>query len=184
VHPAKQTAFSKLLYRLSACGAIIVPEVTVPLVKRYSELHADSKEIVLNTTMKTSINNYLSSLTNNPNNIRTLTDLIGVIKTCPEEEYPARNVARLEAADATSLSDPLYKTMLSKDESYATVIPEVLRTHDLHAMLVPSLSVTLQTFAAKIGSPVMSVPMGKYPETTAVEIDERNGLVNVAPGIP
>ncbi|KAF2655126.1 amidase signature enzyme [Lophiostoma macrostomum CBS 122681] len=184
VHSAKQAAFSKLVYRLSACGATIVPEVTIPLATMYAELPSEHKEIVLNTDMKTSVNKYLSSLTTNPNHIHSLTDLIAFTKSCPVEEYPARNVARLEAANATSLTDPLYKEMLKKDDHFATVIPEVLRTNDLHVLVIPSLSVTLQTFAAKTGSPVMSVPISQYPEDTAVEIDRSSGLVNVAPGIP
>ena len=42
----------------------------------------------------------------------------------------------------------------------------------------------MQSFAAKAGSPVMSVSMGVFPRDTPVEEDARNGLVNVAPGIP
>lgn len=43
---------------------------------------------------------------------------------------------------------------------------------------------TLQIFAAMAGSPVLSVPVGVYPADTAVVKDSRNGLVEVAPGIP
>jgi amidase len=59
-----------------------------------------------------------------------------------------------------------------------------LSRHRCEVLLVPTLSTTLQTFAAKTGSPVVSVPMGSYSTGTEVEKDEKNGLVNVAPGIP
>ncbi|KAF1965603.1 amidase signature enzyme [Bimuria novae-zelandiae CBS 107.79] len=185
MHSAKQTAFSKLINHLTTCGANIVSVDKISGVATYAELPARVKGCVLNTDMKTSINNYLSSLITNPNKIHTLDDLIAFTKLCPEEGYPARNVARLEAANATDPSDPLYRYLSSlEDATYATTIPGTLRDFDLHVLLVPNLSATLQTFAAKAGSPVMSVSMGRYPEDTEIEIDARSNLVDVAPGIP
>jgi amidase len=80
----------------------------------------------------------------------------------------------------------LFKKMMAMDEYFIGEggIDAALSRHRCDVILSPTLSVTLQTFAAKAGSPVLSVPMGVYPLGTRVEKDERNGLVNVAPGIP
>lgn len=93
-------------------------------------------------------------------------------------------MAGLERAQATSPDSELYKAMLTEDVYFGSCIESTLDRYDCDILLVPILSVTLQTFAAKAGSPVLSVPMGIYPEGTAVEIDTKNGLITVAPGIP
>jgi amidase len=49
---------------------------------------------------------------------------------------------------------------------------------------VPNLDPVLQTLAAKAGSPVLSIPIGIYPDTTEVVVDKGNGMVDIAPGIP
>jgi amidase len=76
--------------------------------------------------------------------------------------------------------------MLAKDAYFAGDggIEGALTRHGCHVLLVPTLCVTLQTFAAKAGSPVLSVPMGCYPEGTVVQRDKGNGLVDVAAGVP
>ncbi|KAF2625338.1 hypothetical protein BU25DRAFT_492979 [Macroventuria anomochaeta] len=74
--------------------------------------------------------------------------------------------------------------MLEKDKYFAGCIESALDRYDCDVLLMPTLSVALQTFAAKAGSPVISVPMGIYPEETQVEADPKIGLITVAPGIP
>jgi amidase len=76
--------------------------------------------------------------------------------------------------------------MIARDEYFAGEggIESALNRHRCDVLLVPTLSVTLQTFAAKVGSPVMSVPMGSFSEDAAVEVDAKNRLINIAPGIP
>jgi amidase len=152
----------------------------------WESLPSDAKSIILHTNMKMAMNEYLSSLTTNPHNINDLEDLIAFRKVHPLEEYPHRNVAGLEAAQATNINDLLFKKMLDMDE-YLTGeggIDAALSRHRCDVMICPILSVTMQMFAAKAGSPVLSVPMGVYPLGTCVEKDGKNGMVNVAPGIP
>jgi amidase len=186
VHPAKQNAFKKALYLLEAAGADIVQGVDVAGAEGFENLETAAKNILLDTDMKLAINKYLSSLATNPQNINSLEKLIAFTKAYPEEEYPQRNVAVLERALATDPKDALYKEMLAKDEWFAGEggIEGTLDRHKVDVLLIPTLSPTLNAFAAKAGSPCMSLPMGMYPDGTEVQVDAGSGLVNVAPGIP
>ncbi|KAF1922004.1 amidase signature domain-containing protein [Ampelomyces quisqualis] len=186
LHRDKFEPFKRALDALECAGATIVHNVIISGAEEYEALSPSEKQIILDTDMKIAINSYLSSLTTNPQNIHDLRDLIEFTKSCPGEEYPHRNVEGLERAQATDADDELYQSMLAKDEYFAGEggIDGALNRHECNVLLIPTLSVTLQTFAAKAGSPVMSVPMGSFAEGTEVEVDAKNGLVNIAPGIP
>lgn len=180
----KLKAFDQTLSQLKAKGAKIATDIDVVGAREFEALSQAEKQIVLDTDMKIAINAYLKSLHINPQNINDLQGLIDFTKDCPGEEYPTRNVAGLERAQATDSDNTLYKAMLEKDKYLASCIEETLNRSGCDVLLVPTFSVTLQTFAAKGGSPVISVPVGIYPEEASVEIDPNNGLITVAPGIP
>ncbi|KAF2449082.1 amidase signature enzyme, partial [Karstenula rhodostoma CBS 690.94] len=186
VHPAKQQDFKEALCILETAGADIVQGVNVPGAEEFEALPLAAKNILLDTDIKLAINRYLSNLSTNPQNIGTLEDLIVFTKSHPKEAYPERNVAVLERALATSPNDGIYKETLAKNAWFAGDggIEGTLKRHRLDLLLAPSLSSTLNSFAAKAGAPCMSIPMGKYPAGTEVTHDPGNGLVNVAPGIP
>jgi amidase len=186
MHGARYEPFRHVLSILKDAGATPIHDFVIVGAKRYENLSTEEKQIILDRDMKHAINTYLSSLTGNPSRINNLQDLIDFTKSCPEEDYPRRNVAGLERAQATDPSDELYLKMLALNASFTGDggIHGALSRHRCEVLLVPTLSTTLQTFAAKAGSPVVSVPMGSYSTGTEVEKDEKNGLVNVAPGIP
>jgi amidase len=180
----KLEAFGRALWRLENNGATVVNRVIIPGLCEYADLSQQESQIVLDTDMKIAINDYLSNLRTNPQNINDLQDLIDFTKTCPEEGYPARNVAGLERAQATDPNSELYKAMLKKDEHLAGCISNALDRYSCDVLLIPFLSPVLQTFAAKAGSPVLSVPLSVYPEDTPVVIDSKNGLIIEASGLP
>ncbi|EDU46759.1 conserved hypothetical protein [Pyrenophora tritici-repentis Pt-1C-BFP] len=130
--------------------------------------------------LTTSINTYLTSLNTNPQNITDLASLIAFTKDHPAEQYPHRNVEGLENAQAADTNAPLYKTMPEKNDYFINGeggIHATLTACCADVMILPTLSPTMQTLAAKAGSPVMSVPMGTLPADTAVEKDEGSGLI-------
>lgn len=182
----KHQVFVSVLRKLQDAGAVIVEFGNLKGAEEFEALSQEERQVVLDTDMKIAINAYLSSVTTNPNNVKNLKDLIGFLKTCSEEEYPKRNVQGLERAQATNPSNGLYQSMLKKDLYFAGEggIAGALDRYSCHVLLIPTLSATMQSFAAKAGSPVMSVPMGIFPEGTAIERDPKNGLICVAPGIP
>lgn len=182
----KTEAFRCVLSSLKSAGAVIVTNVKVTGVQVYEQLSTEQKQVVLDADMKVAINNYLSSLATNPNNIYDLQDLIDFTKCCPEEAYPRKNVEVLVRAQASNRSSTLYQSMMAKDEYFAGNggIAYALNQYHCAVLLVPVLSVPLQTLAAKAGSPVISIPIGLYPPETVVKLDDASGLVEVAPGIP
>jgi amidase len=186
LHKQEFEAFERALGALERFGATIVHNVIISGADEYEALSSGEKQIILDTDMKIAINSYLSTLTRNPNNVHSLQSLINFTKSCPEEEYPLRNVEGFERAQATYPDGDLYRKMIARDEYFAGEggIESALSRHRCVVLLVPTLSVTLQTFAAKVGSPVMSVPMGSFSEDAAVEVDAKNRLINIAPGIP
>ncbi|KAF1830660.1 amidase signature enzyme [Decorospora gaudefroyi] len=182
----KTQAFTKVLRVLQSAGATIIYNISMPGVQACESLPQAAKNSMLYTEMKSAINTYLSFLVINPQNIHTLSDLIAFTTTHPDEAYPQRNVAGLEAALATDPEDALYKTMLAKEEYWIGEggITVTLNRHQCDVLILPNLNVTLQTFAAKAGSQVCRVPMGVFPVGTNVEVEKGNGLVGQAPGIP
>jgi amidase len=187
LHPAKRTAFHVALSALENAGATLVHGIHVAGYETYTAISLAQKNIILDTDMKTAIEAYLSSLTTNPNKIHTLQDLITFTQNCPGEEYPERNTAVLERAVYTSPSDPAYLDMLALDSTFSNgenSIASALAEQSCDVLLIPALDPVLQTFAAKAGSPILSIPIGIYPDTTEVVVDRGNGMVDVAPGIP
>jgi amidase len=187
LHPAKRTAFTTALGALESVSATLVHDITIPGYSVYTALSPLQKNIILDTDMKTAIEAYLSSLTTNPNKIHTLADLIEFTQNCPSEEYPQRNTAVLERALLTCPDDPAYLDMLALDSTFShgeNSIASALDTYECDVMIVPNLDPVLQTLAAKAGSPVLSIPIGIYPDTTEVVVDKGNGMVDIAPGVP
>jgi amidase len=186
LHECKIEDFINALLHLEKAGATLAHGVVIAGAEEHKALPQASKDIIQDTDLKLATNTYLSSLKTNPQNIKGLHDIIDFTKHCKAEEYPQRNVAVLERAQATDPEDGLYKKILTKDAYFTGEggLAAALDRHNVDVLLVPSLSVTHQVFAAKAGSPVISVPMGYYPEGTGVERDPKNGFVTVAPGIP
>jgi amidase len=179
-------AFGKIITLLEKAGAKIVWDVDIEGADVYQALPIESKDMGLLTHLKAATNTYLSGLKENPRDLKTLQDVIDFTKLCEAEEYPERNVAVLERAQATDPGKHSSKVMQEKDAYFAGVggIPGTLDRYKLDVLLMPTLSVTIQAFAAKAGSPVISVPMGCYPAGTTIERDPNNGLITVAPNIP
>lgn len=184
--PCKAARLEQILTLLTHAGATIVRNVHISGAKAYEALSRAARQVSLDTDMKLAINAYLASLATNPQNINTLSDVIDFTKRCPGEEYPQRNVEVLERAQATDPSAVLYQAMDAKDGYFAGEggIAGALCRHGCDVLLAPMLVPTMQAFAAKAGAPVLSVPVGVYAPGTAVKRDEKNGMVEVAPGIP
>jgi amidase len=180
----KLRSFERVLALMENSGAETIREVELTGACEYQNLSQEERQITLDTEMKVAINTYLSSLLVNPKRIKNLQDLIEFTKACSEEEYPARNVEGLERAQATNTENEMYKAMCEKDRYFSSCIERTLNRIECDLIVVPTLSVTLQSVAAKAGSPVMSILIGIYPKGTPVETDPKNGLITAAPGIP
>ncbi|PVI00212.1 amidase signature enzyme [Periconia macrospinosa] len=181
----RMEAFRQVLDMLQTQGAKIDSSITIEGTEEYDALSGEEKQIVLDTDMKTAVNIYLSKLQTNPNKIHTLDDIIAFTKACPEEEFPDRNVAVLERSNATNPENELYKKMLERDKYFGGEggIPGALKRYNVDVILMPCLSPMMSIFAAKAGSPVLSLPMGVFSSDTEIKLDVR-GMIDIAPGIP
>jgi amidase len=186
ISKVKREAFEETLSLLKEAGAEVVRNVSIAGAKEYEDLPQASKQIILDTDLKLSIDFYLSTLQSNPHKLKRLEDVIEVTKRIEAEKYPERDVGGFERAAKTDPEDELYKSMVERDKYFVQEggIAGAMVRHNLNVLLMPTASMTMSTFAAKAGSPVMSVPMGFFPDGTKVEHDPRNGFVNVAPNIP
>lgn len=186
IHPEKFAPFRHIINALERVCATFEHDIRIPGSEEFDAMTAKEKSILLDTDMKAAVNTCLSSLIINPQKIGSLQKLINSTKTCPSEEFPTRNVEFLERAEASRPNHELYLKMLSHDKFFTGEggIEGALDRQQCTVLLVPTLSVTMQTFAAGAGIPVLSVPMGQYPEGTIVEKDKRSGLVDIAPGVP
>lgn len=80
-----------------------------------------------------------------------------------------------------------YRHMVEQDKFYGGEggILGAMEKHSLHLLMAPSSLGIANDLAAKMGFPVLGVPLGFYPEGTPVELDDcKPHLVWVAPGIP
>lgn len=182
----KMAAFKHVVKVLQSSGTNITDGVQLPGLEEYLNLPERLKTLVMETDFKISMEAYLQSLASNPNRLTNLNDLMEAIKNDPQEKYPERNIAIMESASRTSTRDPDYLSMLRKEEYFGGPggLEGALDNSECRVLISPAASLTFQRFAAMGGSPVISVPIGVYPEGTPIEHDKTGTLVTVAPGIP
>ncbi|KAH6714500.1 amidase signature domain-containing protein [Leptodontidium sp. MPI-SDFR-AT-0119] len=186
VDKAKLDAFQITVDLLKAAGAVIVDDVRLAGLDEYISLPDGMKQIVLDTEFKVSMEIHLQSLIINPRHLENLEDLIEAIKHDRDEDYPSRNVAIMQRALSTNVNASNYREMLEKQLYFADNggLEGAMRERNCTALITPAGSLLIQSFAAMGGNPVISVPMGFYPEGTKLKHDPQSGFVTVAPGIP
>ena len=179
-------AFANGIQVLENAGATIIDNANFSALEEYQNLDPWTQDIVLFTDFKVSINSYLESLVDNPNKINNLQDLINFTKSCPEEEYSEFNVEEFETAEKTDPKDPQYIAAREKEAFFGGEgsILGVLEKNNLDALITPSLSKMSLRMAAIRGLPIITVPLGYYPEGTELKRNRRENLVDVAPGVP
>lgn len=119
VDEAKLDAFEITLNRLQTAGATIVEDIQLADLEEYNNPLESLKTLVLDTEFKVSIEAYLRGLAVNPRGLTTLDGLIDAIKDDLEEHYPSRNVVIMKRALTTSVGEPSYREMLTKQKCYA-----------------------------------------------------------------
>ena len=116
-----------------------------------------------------------------------MADLIEFIKTHPEEEYPDRDIERFlrtqnEDSDVTSAK--FKEAVEREDRLYRKEgILGVMDELNLDVIAVPANASSPSAAAAALGLPIITVPLGFYPEDTEVKKTKWD-LVETAPGIP
>lgn len=183
-------AFENALVVLQRLGASVMMETNFPSTEEYertegADRFADS--FVIASELKADLTSYLASLKTNPHKLSSIADIIDFTTKCPEEGYPEHDIDEFLwiQADEVDINGEKYKSARTREELICGT-QGILGTMDefqLDIIAFPCGARTPQVYAAKLGLPVISVPLGFYPEDEEVKMNSRN-TVKSAPGMP
>lgn len=182
-------SFESAIQTLKSAGATVVDHANFTAVDEFKQLNQQVKGIVRSAEFKRDIVDYLATLETNPNQIHSGEDIINFTKNTPEEEYPAKDIGKFlwiqeEGIDVDSQK---YKDMVAQELYFGGEggIIGAMERYDLDVIVSPSTLGVLNDLAAKMGFPMITVPLGFHPEDTPIQreaIGEK--LISRAPGIP
>jgi amidase len=117
---------------------------------------------------------WLQLLVENLNNIYTLEDIMGFTKSDPRECCPERDIQRCEwSQQGSEYASTEYQESLDKMYRLAgdQGLLEAMEKHELDVIVHPTNTDPTNTdptttFAARLGLPAITVPLGFYPENT------------------
>ena len=180
-------AFNASLDVLRAAGATVVDDITFPGYGGSNYL-VDTEGIVLAADFVTGVARYFASLSYNPNNITSLAELQNFTQRFPPEQWSP------ELRDTGIWQDAL-------DLGHGNASPEVwanytrqlylagpqgitgaLANFSLDALVVPTTFAS--TVPARLGSPIVTVPLGRFPANTTVVMNGIGTLNATAPNVP
>jgi amidase len=178
-------AFHQSLGIMQIAGAVVVEDTNFTAAEQFFNIGLDLQKTVMNADFLADLPRYLNSLTENPSNITSLAGLRDFTRSTPDEDYPIRDTGKWDKAlqqgwDNTSPEFlPAYQKLLHYGNEGGLL--GALERHKLDAIVLPTQMAS--SWAAIVGSPIVSVPMGAYPANAPIVRDSW-GLVTSAPNIP
>ncbi|ORY67374.1 amidase [Pseudomassariella vexata] len=177
-------AFNASLDTIRAAGAEVVDDI---YLEGYDAIaNATFEQVVLMADIVKNLASYLSELAVNPNNLTSLSDVQEFTQNFTLEEWPERDTGIWEDALALDYGNesPEFWSNYTADLYYGGLlgITGALTNLSLDALVVPTTFAS--TLPAIIGAPIVTVPLGKYPENTTVVPNAFGNLNNTAPNIP
>lgn len=180
-------SFESALKILSSAGANVIDSADFPAAEEFRKLNQQVKGIVRSSEFRRDIVDYITTLETNPNDIHSVEDIINFTKTFPAESYPEHDIGKFlwTQAEGIDVDSNKYKRMVEQERFFGGEggILGAIEKHKLDVLVTPSTVGVANDLAAKMGFPVISVPLGFYPEATPIEHDS-GGLVTLAPGMP
>lgn len=182
--PTVAQAFEKSLDVLRSCGAIIVEDTDFTSFDQI--LTSKCPDVVKSSDLKARLADYFSSLVENPTQLKDVHDLIRYTQSDPREDFPSRGTSSLEKA-AIAIDDQdsdefklalKYMNYLAHDGGVAGA----LQRHQLDALILPTCVAPI--VPALGGYPMLSVPLGFYPDGCDVKWNVRHELIERGPGLP
>ena len=182
------SSFESSLKILSFAGAKVVDNANFTAVEESKKLNQQIKGIVRSSESNRDIVLYLNSLDTNRNEIHSVEDIINFTKTSPAGEYPERDIGKFmwTQAEGINVDSDKYRSMVEQELYFGGEggILGAMKKYELDVLVTPSTLGIANDRAAKMGFPIMAVPLGFLPEGTSVEVESGNGgLVHVAPSI-
>lgn len=176
--------FNAALDVLREAGATVIDNITLP---GYEVLATASFEnVVLGADFVTDLARYFAELTVNPYDLKSLSELKNFTQEFPLEEYPERNTAVWEAALALGFGNdaPEVWSNYTAGQYFAGPlgITGALTNFSLDALVVPTPFAPY--LPALLGSPVVTVPLGRLPANTTVQTNSIGNLNASGPNFP
>ncbi|OAA32823.1 glutamyl-tRNA(Gln) amidotransferase subunit A [Moelleriella libera RCEF 2490] len=181
--PQVMSVFRSALQTLRDAGAVLVEDVEMP---GEANLLDAPTEVIMEGDFVVNLRQYLSNLEKNPNGITNLQQLKDFTEKHPKEGFPSRDTQVWQGSldlgfDNTSPEFRDLHGQLTYDSGPLGVLG-ALKNHSLDAIVVPTDAMLGSPAVA--GSPVITVPMGKRSNDTAIERNPSFGLTSTAPNLP
>ncbi|KAB5550001.1 amidase [Coniochaeta sp. 2T2.1] len=180
-------AFDAALDVLRAAGATVVDNITFPGFGN-PDYHSNTEGVVLDADFVVNVAKYLSSLSYNPHNITSLASLQNFTQSFPLEQWSPelRDTAIWQGALDLGFDN-------TSPEFWANYIQQLylagplgitgaLTNFSLDALVIPTAFAS--TVPARLGSPIVTVPLGKFPAGTKVVANGIGTLNATAPNVP
>ncbi|KAI1413441.1 glutamyl-tRNA amidotransferase subunit A [Hypoxylon sp. FL1857] len=174
-------AFEQALNTLRDAGASVV-DTEFPAASEFQ--NSEVPERVLSADFVTNLKSYFDTLTYNPNSITSLVALRTFTQSSPLEGYPLRDTGIWDdALQGWNNTDPRFWPDYQQNVYYGTEggLLGAIERDDLDAVILPANFAS--SYAATVGAPIITVPLGSYPADMPTVANEW-GLFDVAPNIP
>ncbi|KFA65493.1 hypothetical protein S40285_00507 [Stachybotrys chlorohalonatus IBT 40285] len=177
--------FEAALEVLKSAGAEIVEDIPLPGLA-LAALN-DYNSVLCGADFLTNLpDKYLSLLETNPNNIRSLEDLRNFTHANPLELQATRDTLSWDASLArglTNRSPAFWGNYTASLRAWGPLgLTGALERHSLDAIVLPSTYASL--LAGALGTPVVSVPMGRTPRGSPLRRNAFGNLNQTAPNQP
>ncbi|KAI1387512.1 amidase [Hypoxylon trugodes] len=184
ISSAQVTAFEEAISVLEAAGATIVDNTNFTAAAEF--LNSTVEMQVLQADFLVNLASYLELLTENPNNVTSLAGVRDFTQSFPAEEYPARDTAVWDDTifkQGWNNTDPRFWPAYQQNLYYGGEggLLGAIERNNLDAVILPSDQ--SPTFAAGVGAPIVTVPLGFSPANMTV-VKNSWGLVTDGPNIP
>jgi amidase len=177
-------AFEQALGTLREAGATIVEDTNFTAAAEFR--HSNASTEVISADFLVNLHDYFESLTYNPRNITSLSELRDFTQSFPLEDYPTRDTADWDQVleQNWNNTDPRFWPAYQENLYYGGEggLLGSIERHDLDAVILPTILAS--KWAAIIGSPIVTVPLGSFPDGVPVVEYPPWNLVESAPNIP
>ncbi|KAH7098078.1 amidase signature enzyme [Auriculariales sp. MPI-PUGE-AT-0066] len=183
-HPSVEIAFQAALRKFEQLGATIIDPADFENAQEIFET-LTKPQFVMAADMKLDLEAYLSELVHVPTGVRTIEDLVAFNNNHRELERPPGHEAQsvLENISSAERNSTYYEQLAHLRQLVGKEgIDHTMKQYKLDALVLPAFKFTASV-PARVGYPIVTIPMGFYPKHTKPEEDEW-GIVYPAPGMP
>lgn len=174
-------AFEQALDVFRAAGAVVVDTSFLAAAEFFNSTLPNQ---VLAADFVVNLQSYLDALTHNPHNISSLAALRDFTRSFPLEDYPTLDTSVWDAALSNwNNTDPRFWPVYQEVMYYGAgggLLGAIDRDH-LDAVVLPATFSS--NYAATVGAPIVTVPLGFYAADTPLTKNEW-GLFDTGPNIP